>query len=94
MNESERGTKPVFVWNWDPVLVLYHNVVATSYKNMESIYSSLWAKIFKSLAKKKLKAEMDAMDWANMQIEKRIKELEADGYEVFRKNTLTGEYLS
>jgi hypothetical protein len=39
-------------------------------------------------------ADWKTMDWANDMIEKRIKELEADGYEVFRQNKITGEYLS
>ena len=93
MNERS-CMKPVFVWNWDPVLVFYHNVVARCYGNIESIYSSIWAKIFKGLAKKKLEEEMNTMSWANDMIEKRIKELEEDGYEVFRQNKITGEYLS
>lgn len=93
MNESN-GTKPVFVWNWDPVLVLYHNIIARCYGNIESIYSSIWAKIFKNLAQKKLNAEMETMDWANDMIENRVRELEEEGYKVFRQNTITGEYLS
>lgn len=91
---DRNGTKPVFVWNWDPVLVLYHNIIARCYGNIENIYSSIWAKIFKSLAKKKLDEEMRTMDWANDMIEERIKELENEGYEVFRQNKITGEYLS
>lgn len=91
---DRNGTKPVFVWNWDPVLVLYHNIIATAYGNIERIYSSLWSKIFRGLARKKLESEMRTMDWANDMIERRIKELEADGYEVFRQNKITGEYLS
>lgn len=93
---TQNAEKKLYAWTWDPILVCYHNVVVQCYRNIENIYSSLWAKIFKSLAQKKLDAEMKTMNWANGQIEARVKELETtyNDVKVCRFNSLTGEWLS
>lgn len=88
--------KKLFAYTWDEKLVFYHEVVVRCYNNMERIYSSLWSKIFKNLAKRLLDEEQKTMDWANDRIEERIKELEStyNDIEVCRFNSITGEWLS
>lgn len=87
--------KKFFVWTWDPVLVMYHNIIARCYMNIECIQTSIWAKIFRKLAQRKLDAEYNCMAWANEMVEKRVKEIESVyGERVIRFNSITGEWLS
>lgn len=87
--------KKFFVWTWDSQLVMYHDIIARCYTNIEMIQTSIWSKIFKKLAQRKLEAEYSCMDWANEQVERRVKELETTyGETVIRFNSLTGEWLS
>lgn len=93
--KTKNSEKEFYAWTWDPVLRMYHNVVVQCYRNIESIHSSIWAKIFKKLARRKLDDQYAYMNWANDGIDKRIKELETTyNVEVSRFNTLTGEWLS
>lgn len=91
MNDKKR----FFVWCWDPILVSYHDIIARCYENIEAIQTSIWSKIFRKLARRKLNAEYALMDWANEQVERRVKEIETTyGETVVRFNSLTGEWLS
>jgi hypothetical protein len=94
--KTENVQKKIYMWTWDPVLVCYHNVVAQCYKNIEAIQTSIWGKIFKSLAQRKLECEYNCMNWANDKIEERVQELESTYNEikVCRFNSINGEWLS
>lgn len=91
MNDKKR----FFVWCWDPILVSYHDIIARCYENIEAIQTSIWSKIFRKLARRKLNTEYALMDWANERVEERVKEIETTyGETVVRFNSLTGEWLS
>ena len=92
----KNGEKQMYVWTWDPVLVMYHDTIARCYKNIEMIQTSIWGKIFRKLAKRKLDAEYSCMQWACEGVEDRIAELEStyNDIKVVRFNSISGEWVS